>query len=106
MYEIETVIDAARHYGAECVQRLEGGGVQVSFREFDRQREIGFLEVRVDSGVGILDYRQSDCRAGQRWAARVSGWLAQAGEAVARPTTRSPPWVRSSAADGRGRLFN
>ncbi len=85
MDRLESVIGAARDYGAESVQRLGHGVVRVSFRRFERTREIGYLEVRVDANapVQVLDYRQSAGPAGQRWAAHVSRWVGQASDAVA-----------------------
>lgn len=85
MDRIESVIGAARDYGAESVRRLGDGVVHVSFRRFERSREIGYLEVRVDvnAPVRVLDYRQSAGPAGQRWAAHVSNWVVRASDAIA-----------------------
>lgn len=101
MDRIESVIDAARDYGAESVRRLGDGVVHVSFRRFELAEEIGYLEVRVDANapVQVLDYRQSAGRAGQRWAAHVSHWVTRADDAVAAD-------ARMRAARDRGTLCN
>lgn len=110
MHEIETVIDAARDYGAESVRYLGDGTVRVSFRQVDEKREIGFIEVEVDSNVRLLDYRKCGCAAGEVWSARVLTWVRRAGHAVAsnglrRPSAR-PSEPRSSTGGRASILLN
>lgn len=90
------VMETAHQHGAESV-RLEHGVVHVAFREFDEHREVGFLEVRVDYRVRLLDYRQSPCDVGRRWGVGVSAWMARVNAALRGPSHTYPGAHRSHA---------